>query len=297
MTDGPLRPWRRVRPLQLRPIRTRKDDPLDRLSAELVKVDGCWVRIFRKAYSGPGAPPGDRFPGLSPAGTAEAPERPTFVLIHGIGVSSHYFVNLSEDLARLGDVFLIDLPGFANLPQPPEVLSIAGFAAIVHDVLTAHGVHRPVIVGHSMGAQVVTELLARAPGYAERAVLIGPPVNDAERNVARQLTRFVQSSLHETRSLRLIAIRAYLQCGLAWFVDVLPQMMRYPIEERIQLVTEPTLLVRGEFDYVAPTPWLQRLGARNPQVVAGAAHSVIYAHDREVFELISDFVADEAHQP
>ena len=143
-----------------------------------------------------------------------------------------------------------------------------------------------------MGAQVVTELCARAPNFASRVVLIGPPVNAVERTLAWQAARFAQSSLHETRGLRLIAIRAYLQCGLAWFLDVLPAMMRYPIEERIREVSAPLLLVRGEYDYVSPDDWLVQLGADNPHVISDAAHSVIYAHDDEVFALVRDFTRE-----
>lgn len=284
------------RSLRLRPIIRRRDDPLDRLSAELVKIDDCWVRIHRKAYDD--GTLGDRFPGLPLQAEHGEPSKPgaptnavpTFVLIHGIGVSSRYFVNLAEDLCRIGDVFLLDLPGFATLPHPRRPLSIASFAAIVHRVLVNHGVRNPVMLGHSMGAQVVTELLAQCPGYADRAILIGPPVNDRERTLTRQLIRFTQSSLYENRRLRLIAVRAYLQCGVTWFFDILPHMMGYPIEDRIQQVAEPVLLVRGEYDYVCPTPWLGRLGAENPHVVAGAAHCVIWAHDDDVFRLIRDFL-------
>ncbi|OKL55109.1 hypothetical protein BSZ39_00840 [Bowdeniella nasicola] len=289
------RPLRRQRPIKLRPVFRRKDNPIDRLSAELVRTHDTWVRIFRKAYSGPGSTPGDRFPGLPNTGPQKEHTRPTFVLIHGMGVSSRYFVKLSEDLSGLGEVFLIDMPGFANLPQPPEPLSIAGFAGVIHQVLVAHGVEKPIIIGHSMGAQVVTELMAKAPDYAQAGVLIGPPVNDAERNVALQVLRFAQSSVHESRQLRLIAVRAYLQCGIAWFLDVLPQMMRYPIEQRIPLVQCPTLLVRGEYDYICPTAWLEWLGAANPRVVSGAAHSVIYAHDTEIFGLITEFLETEVY--
>ncbi|MDO5701537.1 MAG: alpha/beta fold hydrolase [Bowdeniella nasicola] len=283
---------RRRRPLHLHPSLAGRDNPLDRLSVELVRSGKTWVRVYRKAYSAPGTTPGDRFPGIPhrrhhTERPAQHPERPTFVLIHGIGVSSRYFTHLAEDLAELGDVFLLDLPGFANLPQPKDALSIAGFAAVVHEVLTAHGVVSPVILGHSMGAQVVTEILARRPGFARAAILVGPPVNDAEGSVAMQALRFMQSSVHESRGLRLIAIRAYLQCGLAWFLDVLPEMMRYPIRERLTHVSDPVVFVRGEFDYVAPTAWLKRLGARTPHIITGAAHSVIYAHDGELFSLIS----------
>lgn len=284
-------------PVPLRSSVWSRPCPLDAMGAEVLQIDGLFLRIYRAAYQGGKTRGGERFPGLPHDVNHPHHEHddhlasvPTFVLVHGIGVSARYFTKLASDLSKIGEVFLLDLPGFARLPTPPRVLSVAGFAAAVHKTLIRHGVKNPIIVGHSMGAQVVVELLARRPDYARAGVLIGPPVNDHERSLLKVGWRFAQSSIHESRALRIIALRAYLQCGIAWFVDVLPQMMRYPIEQRIKAVRVPMVLVRGEFDFVAPTSWLHRLGAKNPHVVTGAAHSVIYAHDSAVYDIIASLV-------
>src|SRR5690554_522591 len=83
----------------------------------------------------------------------------TVVLIHGIGVSARYFGPLVRELARTHRVLAPDLPGFGRSPRPREVLSIEDHAAVLAVLVTDHlgggRAGRPVLVGHSMGVQVV----------------------------------------------------------------------------------------------------------------------------------------------
>ncbi|MCW1043223.1 alpha/beta hydrolase, partial [Streptococcus anginosus] len=86
-------------------------------------------------------------------------------------------VPLAQLLVEHGDVITLDLPGFGDTTRPPHPLSIAGFAAAAHKIMRFEDVKNPVMLGHSMGAQVVTEMAARDPEWINRILLIGPPVN------------------------------------------------------------------------------------------------------------------------
>lgn len=213
----------------------------------------------------------------------------TFVMVHGIGVSSDYFEPLARALHPHGDILLLDLPGFGGIPRPSNRLSIAGFAETVRAGIEAEHLVNPVFIGHSMGGQVVVELLARHD-ISRHAVLIGPPVNPAERTIAKQAFRLLQSARHESRKLRLVASRAYLRCGPSWFIDVLPSMMRYPTLERLPHLRADTLVITGALDTVTPAPWIEQVVEAIPRargaVIEGAAHSVIYEHTDEVARLV-----------
>ncbi|MDO5048669.1 MAG: alpha/beta fold hydrolase [Actinomycetaceae bacterium] len=216
---------------------------------------------------------------------------PTFVLVHGIGVSSGYFLKLAELLVPYGDVISLDLPGFGKATRPDHPLSIAGFAAAVHQVLRFEGVKNPVVLGHSMGAQVVTELAARDPEWIDRILLIGPPVNALERTAWQVGLRFLQSSVHEPLDVTAFALSAYARSGIVWFMQTLPAMLTYPIGMRLADARARTVLMRGEHDYVASRAWLHdlQLAAQSgTDVIApiieveGGAHSVIVRHADDV---------------
>jgi pimeloyl-ACP methyl ester carboxylesterase len=221
----------------------------------------------------------------------------TFVMIHGIGVSSTYFEPLAHALHPHGDVLLLDLPGFGGIPRPHHRLSISGFADVVLAGLRNEGVENPVLIGHSMGAQVVVDLLARHD-VSDRAVLIGPPVNPAEASVPQQVFRLLQSATHESTRMRLLASRGYLRCGPAWMIDVMPSMMRYPLLAQLPDITAEVLVIGGEHDSVTPAPWIGRIAEALPHGTAveipGAAHGVVLEHWQQVADLTLAHLGIEA---
>jgi pimeloyl-ACP methyl ester carboxylesterase len=94
---------------------------------------------------------------------SSAPRASPFVLVPGIGASSNYFERLAPNLNEYGPVHA---PRPARLrwgPHPASKLSIAEYADLVGTVIDETGLNHPIVVGHSMGTQVVTDLAARRP--------------------------------------------------------------------------------------------------------------------------------------
>jgi pimeloyl-ACP methyl ester carboxylesterase len=211
-----------------------------------------------------------------------------FVLVPGIGVSSDYFERLAPRLDAHGTVHALDLPGFAGVAHPGRGVEIREYADLVGAAIDELGLDDPVLVGHSMGTQVVADLAARRPGIST-AVLISPVVDPAARSIPRAVTRFLRSSVREPRRIQVLAVRAYLVCGVRWFLRVLPRMTAFPIEARLPEITASTLVIRGEHDAVAPRAWVEEMGRLLPRArlweIPGAAHSVMHDHADEVARL------------
>ena len=89
-------------------------------------------------------------------------------------------------------MYALDLPGFGDAPEPREPLGMPESGELLAELLAAEGLDRPVLVGHSTGAQAVAETAARHPELVDRLVLIGPTVNPRERTLAKQTARFLQ---------------------------------------------------------------------------------------------------------
>lgn len=249
----------------------RRNDPLRRLEQRDLVVRGTPVRAHVLSVLRPEA--------------AEASDLITFVLVHGIGVSSRYFVPLAEKLALHGQVVIFDLPGFGGVPHPRETFSIADFADVVTVTLEELGVGTPVLIGHSMGAQVVVEALAASPDLAAAAMLLGPVVNADDRTLRRVARRFLQSSRHERPGAAALSVGSYFLAGLWWTRQLLPRMVEYPIEDRIGGVRADLVLMSGNFDATSPRAWLELLAeaatsAGRVEVVSveGAAHQLVVDH-------------------
>jgi len=219
-----------------------------------------------------------------------------FVLIAGIGVASTYFEFLAPLLASEGEVFALDLPGFAGVPASGDHPTAAFFADQVEGVLDHYGLDDPVLIGHSMGTQVVTEVLARRPALSH-AVLVSPVVDEAEARPVVQAVRFLQSTVRESPHIALLAVSAYLLCGFLYFFETLPHMLRYRISDRIGAGRATLLLIRGEYDRPSPRRLHSRLVARAHSArrweIDGAAHCVVNSHAVGVARLTLRHVRDE----
>jgi pimeloyl-ACP methyl ester carboxylesterase len=102
-----------------------------------------------------------------------AVHRPLALLIHGVTSSSRTWWRAGPALAGRGfRVVAVDLRGHGASPRTAAGLSAADLADDV-----AETVEGPVdlLVGHSLGALVALELVARRPGFARRLVLEDPP--------------------------------------------------------------------------------------------------------------------------
>ncbi|WP_136055528.1 alpha/beta fold hydrolase [Microbacterium sp. K24] len=227
-----------------------------------------------------------------------APEnRRPFVLVAGVGVAASYFEFLAPTLAERGDVYALDLPGFAGMARADgRQPTISFFADQVEAVLDRYDLRDPVLIGHSMGTQVVTEVLTRRPDLTH-AVLVSPVVDEQEATVFRQALRFVRSATRESLHLAVIAVSAYLLCGPVYFLRVLPHMLRYRITERVGAVESSLLFIRGEFDATSTRRFHSRLvsAAKNASrwEIEGASHSIINGHAVGVAKLTLQHIAGE----
>ncbi|MET4158376.1 alpha/beta fold hydrolase [Agromyces sp. PvR057] len=212
-------------------------------------------------------------------------DAPAYVLVHGLGMAAEYWGGLDERLADSGRVLALDLPGFGDSPKPARALTVSETADLVAELLTEllddgrSSAARPVLVGHSLGAQVVADLAARHPELVDRVVLIGPSVNPRERTAHQQAARFLQDIAVVDPTAFARGVLAYSQAGGRWVLANL----RPTLEHRMELVLPRTaaevLVIRGEDDRVVPRYWGQAVAALAPHAayaeVPGRGHEAV----------------------
>jgi pimeloyl-ACP methyl ester carboxylesterase len=222
--------------------------------------------------------------------TRSGASAPTFVLIHGIGVSHRYLSRLHDHLSEAGTVHSIDLPGFGGLPKPDRTPTIAGMARALGELLTELGVREAVLIGHSMGCQWVVELAAQRPDLARSVVIMGPVADNEHRSVLAQSTALATDMLGEPLDANFVVLVDYLRCGPVWYSKQLPLMLRYRIEDRIAALTMPVLIIRGGKDPIAGSAWCRRLRESAQRavlvVIPGHHHVVQYSAPRAVASAI-----------
>lgn len=231
----------------------------------------------------------ERFPG---SGGARAR---TYVLVHGIGVSSRYFHPLAAELARTGKVYLVDLPGYGAAPDPRRDVTLEDHAEVLAGFLRQVGVEHPVLVGHSWGTQVVSVMAQRHPDVCDTAVMLSPTLEPPARTPARAIGRLLLDATREPLDVVGIAVTDYLvRCGLPYLLRQMPHMIADRPEDRVPRHRARTLVVTGDRDPIAPPGWARALAERHPRAefreVRGP-HVIMHTSPAMIAQHITEFVA------
>jgi pimeloyl-ACP methyl ester carboxylesterase len=218
----------------------------------------------------------------------------SILLIHGIGVSGTYFVPFAEELARSYNVFALDLPGYGGTPDPRHVLTISDLSDVVAQVTQYYHLDKPIIVGHSMGSQIVAQVAMKNPDMFKKMILLAPTINRRERTRLIQSLRLLQDTLHESFKLNCIVTGDYLHMGISRYLKTSGYMIRDQIEEHLAKCELPVLIVRGKKDVIVPKDWVQFLQTVAPSAtikeIPGAPHNVQYSHVKQLAKICNEFI-------
>jgi 2-hydroxy-6-oxonona-2,4-dienedioate hydrolase len=222
------------------------------------------------------------------------------VLVHGFGVSGRYMLPLAESLAGPFCVFVPDLPGYGRSEKPDVPLGISGLADALAGFQDALALDRPAFVANSMGCQVVTDLAVRFPDRVGPLVLVGPTVDPEQRLARRQFLRALSDSAHEPVSLLALAAHDGAVMGLRALLSTARSALADRIDERLPMIEQPTLVIRGGEDRFVSTAWAAQVAALLPcgrlVVVPGEPHAVHYTRPELVEALVRELLVEEREQ-
>ena len=105
--------------------------------------------------------------------------KPPLVLLHGFSDNGLCWLPVARDLEADFDVILPDARGhgLSARVQPEETIDMVADTA---GLIKALGLDRPILGGHSMGANTSSRVGARFPGLMRALVLEDPPWRDME---------------------------------------------------------------------------------------------------------------------
>lgn len=246
-----------------------------RALVETVSVDGVPVRLHT----------------MAPAGRRRDALAPTVVLVHGIGMSHRSFARSQRALSRTHRTIAVDLPGFGGLPPVGRRLEMAEVADVVMRAVRSRDVHESVLVGQSMGSQVVVAAALQHPDEVLAVVLVGPVVDDRHRSLLWLAAALGRDGLVEDVRMNAVLLGDYFR-SIRQYLRQLRPMLRYPMRDAVAALRVPVLVVRGTRDPIARSAWAGRLAraARAGAMVElyGAHH--VQEHQPVAFaELVDEF--------
>jgi pimeloyl-ACP methyl ester carboxylesterase len=221
--------------------------------------------------------------------------KPTsIILVHGLGTSSDSYIRYARLLSKDYDVYCIDLPGYGKTPKPSKTLSLKEMAFVVDEFVRTTIRNECIIVGHSMGCQVVAYCVTDAANLYSKAILLSPTINNRERSLFKQSLRLTQDVMKESPQSNFVVFTNYIRMGFIRYAKTLRIMLHDPIETRLQANTIPVLFVRGSRDPVVPTKWVQLLSSVTPysqqRLIHDAPHLVQFEKATELATVTGAFI-------
>jgi pimeloyl-ACP methyl ester carboxylesterase len=233
-----------------------------------------------------------------PAFTERGTGRTAVVMLHGVGGGKEAFAAQLQPIADAGyRAVAWDMPGYGDSPAITPY-DMAGLARALVALLDALHADRAVLLGHSMGAMVALEAVARTPARVAGLVLsagspaFGKPDGawqqvflgdrlgplDQGKTMADVAQRLVPSMIGEGWSPEGVALATATMSRVspATYRAALHALMGFDRRESLAGIRVPTLAIAGACDSAAPPAVMEKMAARIPGaryvVLAGAGH-------------------------
>ncbi len=120
-----------------------------------------------------------RLPSGGEVGVAVSGAGVPLVVVHGFAAEGILYAQTLSRLVRMGfKVVAIDSPGHGGTDSVGLTATFEAYADLLRETLDHLGIREAVLVGHSMGGRIVTELAATDPGRVIALVLVDAIVGD-----------------------------------------------------------------------------------------------------------------------
>ncbi|PEN12347.1 3-oxoadipate enol-lactone hydrolase [Longibacter salinarum] len=191
------------------------------------------------------------------------------ILLHGLGSSARDWFKQVPHLADRYRVITLDLRGHGRSDKPEEPYSIAQFARDVAVVLRQLDAWPAHVVGLSMGGMVAMQLATDAPELVRSLVVVNSAVDVRPQTLhdvwfylsrrfavkllgMRRVGKIIANKLFvrpDQEDLRSEFVERWAKNDPEAYVRTVDAIMGWTVQDRLDRVTMPALLVSSEHDY------------------------------------------------
>lgn len=248
------------------------------------------------------------------------------ILLHGGNGSIEFWLYNIAALAAHHRVYAFDMVGSGKSDYPDRSYSLADQAEFLGGFMSALKIDRATLIGNSMGGGVALEFTNLYPDLVDKLVLVDsmgfgteislgirlitlPAVVSLLRPGRWMIPAMLRSNFYDSKQLppewlelryKIFAIsgrnRVILRIGQSNFnlAGVLPQVYR-PILDSLPNISQPTLIIWGEYDRIIPVKHahIAAAGIPNSQlhIFPDCGHHPYLEYPDRFNRLVLDFIA------
>jgi pimeloyl-ACP methyl ester carboxylesterase/putative sterol carrier protein len=237
----------------------------------------------------------------------EAGSGPTIYCIHAAGQDSLMYRYVLDALSDSYHIVAVDAPGHGKTEEPATgaFSSITQFAEFNERVMDALGLNNPIILGCSMGGNMVLELAARdSARYAGVVSCEGSDYTPTVSQFLLDMLRLNHNQILECWSRSLTGVRTPPQRAreVVWQLtrvtpdQIIGDLTGYTgFDKRAEMsqVSVPVVLLRGEADWLVPQDSVEasasRIAGSEIVVLDGTGHYPMIENPVEFCDAIRQF--------
>jgi pimeloyl-ACP methyl ester carboxylesterase len=227
----------------------------------------------------------------------------SLVFIHGAGGNQTFWRNQVDYFKGTFNCFIMELPGH-GAAQGQGVQEIKGYALWIKGALDELKLSSPFVIGHSMGGAIAMDLAVRFPALPKGLVLAS---TGARLRTLPAILNGIKQAFPET--VKLICERSFAQdapeelrrFAVAEMMKNSPDVLhgdfsacdRFDIMEQVQKIGNPSLVICGDQDVLAPIKYSRfladKIAGASLEIVEGAGHMVMLERAEEFNKKLEDF--------
>ena len=236
------------------------------------------------------------------------------LLLHGLGGYAERWSNVIPFLAKKFHLYVPDMIGYGQSDKPTADYTPEYFVKFVFDFMEAVGIKNTVMMGTSLGGQVVIECAATQLPTIKKIILISPagimrkstptldaytmaalyPSKEAVKN-AYQMMIGPDKQVSEISIERFITNMSRPNAKMAFLSTLLGLKNAPDIYDKLEKITVPTMLIWGKEDNLIPFEYSQQfiMSINNCKFIAmeGCGHSPYVEAPEKLAELVIKFLS------
>jgi pimeloyl-ACP methyl ester carboxylesterase len=170
----------------------------------------------------------------------------SLVLIPGLGCGAWVWAGTIERFSRDYTAYVITLPGFDGQPMTPQRPLFATFSADFWTLLSTANIHKPVVIGHSLGGTLAIALAEQHPDRLKAVVAVdGLPI----------FPPLAMATPTQRQTAAAKAAARYATLDPAEFLAALEHYMQSAVTD--PALVEPTAELEARSDPKAVADWVQ----------------------------------------
>jgi pimeloyl-ACP methyl ester carboxylesterase len=236
------------------------------------------------------------------------------LLLHGLGGYAERWSNAMPFLAKKFHLYVPDMIGYGQSDKPTADYTPEYFVKFVFDFMEAVGIKNTVMMGTSLGGQVVIECAATQLPTIKKIILISPagimrkstPTLDAYTMAALYPSKETVKTAYQMmvgpgKQVSEISIERFItnmsrpNAKMAFLSTLLGLKNAPDIYDKLEKITVPTMLIWGKEDNLIPFEYSQQfiLSINNCKFVPmeGCGHSPYVEAPEKFSELVIKFLS------